>query len=833
MADHEASNAAGADHELLERDDERRLLEAALAAGGEHRGGLVVIRGEAGAGKTALLQVARDLARARGMFVLRARGAEFERGFPFGTARQLLEPVVSTATAVQRTRLFAGSASLARPLFAGRKDERPKDGEDQALALVEGLSWLIGNLAAEHPAGLLLAIDDAQSCDRASLRVLARTALRLDDIGVVIVITVRLGEAHVDEDLIAWLSGDPHAVVLDVPPLSEAAVHGLAERLLGGPADAEFSAACREATGGNPFLVGELLSALRADGAPPTADAADVVGRMVPAAVLRSVTTRVTRLDAEARRLAEAVAVLGPRASMHHAATLAGLSQAAAGRAAEGLAAAGLLADGHPLNFRHPLVAAAVRDELGALAGARAHGRAARLLAKDGAPAERVAAHLLAAPPAADSWSVEILRQAAADSLPRGGPECAVPLLKRALEEPPPAGLRGETVLELARAEAAAGVPAAADRLRSALELVRDPIERVAAMRELSRIQFIGEHYAEAAATVQGALTELGDDHPLVDELLVEYLACAGLCDATRDAAVRREAEARFARLAAETDAGSAPDQPALLVQLANALSVGRGPRAHVTALVERALEHGPLDELGPYGLAPTWAVCALSCVDELDVAEMIADSACAAAVRRGSMYSIGKATFGRALVSYERGLLERAAQEAATALGLAQSGVTSTLAWSAALLCAVQRERGDMAAARRAMEVAERTDHDAVTFGFVLQARACLALALDEPERAWADALAARDVLGRYRLTDYPLAPWRLPAAVAAHALACTDDARTLAEEELTLARAAAAPRPLGAALVIRASLATGGEALALLEEAVDVLAGSPANLV
>lgn len=168
--------------ELLEREQELDLLGTTLEKACAGGGNLVLVRGGAGAGKTALLQAAQVQAEARGMHVGSARGAEREREFPFGVVRQLLEPTVARMTREERARLFAGSASLARPLFSGRRQASPAG---DPLALVEGLAWLIANLS-RHVAPLLLCVDDVHWCDRTSLRALVRTALYLDELPVVI-----------------------------------------------------------------------------------------------------------------------------------------------------------------------------------------------------------------------------------------------------------------------------------------------------------------------------------------------------------------------------------------------------------------------------------------------------------------------------------------------------------------------------------------------------------------------------------------------------------------------------------------------------------------------
>ena len=103
--------------------------------------------------------------------------------------------------------------------------------------------------------------------------------------------------------------------------------------------------------------------------------------------------------------------------------------------------------------------------------------RAARLLAAEDADPERVARHLLRAPRDGDTWTVDALCDAAAVALSRGVPAEAVLYLRRALDEPPPRPKRAEVVLDLGRAEAAAGDPDANQHLVAA---VRGPERAIA-----------------------------------------------------------------------------------------------------------------------------------------------------------------------------------------------------------------------------------------------------------------------------------------------------------------------------------------------------------------
>ena len=151
--------------------------------------------------------------------------------------------------------------------------------------------------------------------------------------------------------------------------------------------------------------------------------------------------------------------MLGADAELRHVAALAGLSLDEAGRAADVLAAAGIVERSRPLQFVHPIVRTAIHADLPPSEREMRHARAARLFAAEGAPLDRVAAHLLAAAPAGDVWAVERLQAAARAAIDQGAPESAVHYLTRALEEPAPAELRPHLLLDLGSAETHCGRP--------------------------------------------------------------------------------------------------------------------------------------------------------------------------------------------------------------------------------------------------------------------------------------------------------------------------------------------------------------------------------------
>ena len=333
---------------LLERDRELGAFEEALARASSGDGGVVVVAGQAGVGKTELLRAAAGLARDAGLHVVRGRGSELDRAFAFGVVRQMLEREVAAAP-----ELLEGGAEHAAAVFSGA-DAETRAGKG-LFAVLQALLWLVTNLAARKP--LLLVADDVHWADTPSLRWLVFLAERIEDVPAVVLAATRPSEPGADQELIDALMGAPSARLVSPSPLSAPATATVVRGMLP-EADDTFSAACHRATGGNPFLLGELLGELAADGVRGTAADAQNVLEFGPERVGRAVRRRLRLLPAEATAVARAVAVLGPGAPLDEAAALAGLDQAAAGRATDALAGIHVLAADIALDSCTPSCAA-------------------------------------------------------------------------------------------------------------------------------------------------------------------------------------------------------------------------------------------------------------------------------------------------------------------------------------------------------------------------------------------------------------------------------------------------------------------------------------------
>src|SRR5262249_1167064 len=229
-------------------------------------GAAVVLEGEAGMGKTALLEVARTAAEARSMRSLAACASELETEYPFGLVRQCFEPLVRGLSAGDRDELLAGAAALAAPVLS----DAPAENVPASFGVLHGLYWLVAALAEGTP--LLLTFDDVHWSDEPSLQFLSYVVRRVDSLPVAVVLATRpVVRSTLGSEALAELSVDRGRDVLSLRPLGEDAVAELLREIGAGQVDGRFAKACHHATGGNPFLLTELVRTLREERVTSTA----------------------------------------------------------------------------------------------------------------------------------------------------------------------------------------------------------------------------------------------------------------------------------------------------------------------------------------------------------------------------------------------------------------------------------------------------------------------------------------------------------------------------------------------------------------------------------
>lgn len=398
-------------HELITR------FEDALAG----RGGVVLVAGEAGIGKTRLVA---EFCRFAGTRAVPAHwgGCTDDEGAPaYWPWRRILRAWLAAADPQETARLTTTVRELARiaPEFgAGSTGPTGIAGAEQRFVLFDAAARFFTEVAA--PGGLVLVIDDAHWADAASAALLAHLAAEAQHARLLVVVTYRPVDIAAGSGLAAVVAGlarAPGALRLQLAGLDEQAVTAALTDRLGAAPHPDVVATVVRRTRGNPFFVGELAGVLRID---PTAG---TVG--VPGAVRDVVRSRLTRLPPPCQALLEVAAVIGRDIDVT-------LLAAASGRPVDAVldelapAHDGGVLDRPPgragLRFGHDLVREAVLMELPPARRARIHQRIAEALqpaVDDPDVLPELAHHAMAALPLGNAataigWAVRAAEQAAA-----------------------------------------------------------------------------------------------------------------------------------------------------------------------------------------------------------------------------------------------------------------------------------------------------------------------------------------------------------------------------------------------------------------------------------
>jgi DNA-binding CsgD family transcriptional regulator len=423
--------------QLLGREREREVLERTLAAAGAGHGEVLVVDGEPGVGKTALLDYAVEAA--HGFRIARAFGIESEMELPFAALQQLCAPLLGLIDRLPQPQRDA--LAVAFGLSAG----------PAASPFLVGLAvlGLLSEAAEEQP--LLCLVDDAQWLDRASARGFAFVARRLLAERIALVFAARE-----PGDVLAGLPELP------VPPLGHRDSRMLLESALPARLDEHVLDRIVAETRGNPLALLELPRGLT-----PTQLAGGFGLPAVPlsASIEKSFTRRLDDLPGDARRLLLVAAAdpVGDTALVWRAAQQLGIPESAA----ETVEAEGLLELGPRVVFRHPLVRSAVYRAAG-LTERRAVHRALSEATDPQTDPDRRAWHKAQAASRPDEQIAAELERSAGRALTRGGLAAVAAFLERAAALTPESAHRAERLLAAACARRDAG------DLEAALGLLAD-----------------------------------------------------------------------------------------------------------------------------------------------------------------------------------------------------------------------------------------------------------------------------------------------------------------------------------------------------------------------
>ncbi|MFL5962162.1 MAG: AAA family ATPase [Gaiellaceae bacterium] len=549
------------------------LVEAVRT--GESR--TLVVRGEPGMGKTALLEYVAE--QASGCRVLRAAGVQSEMELAFAGLHQLLGPMLD-----HLEHLPAPQGDALRTAFGVSSGSAP----DRFFIGLAVLS-LLSESAEERP--LICLVDDEQWLDRASAQVLAFVARRLEAESVGLVFAAReIGEA---------LAGLPELVV---DGLGEDDARALLDSVLTGPLDARVRDQIVIEARGNPLALLEL---------PRSVTPAELAGGFaLPSAVPlsgrieESFLRRLDALPAESRQLLQLAAAdpVGEPALLCRAAEQLGIGAEAAGPAVE----AGLIEFGARVQFRHPLVRSAAYRSASPAERRDAHRALAEATDPELDP-ERHAWHRAQAAPGPDEEVAAELERSAGRAQARGGLAAAAAFLERSAMLTPEPALRAQRLLAAARTKRDAGGLDAALGLLVAVEAgPLDALRAAEVERMRGQIALEQQRGGDATRLLLSAARRLEPlDADLARETHLEALVAA-MWAADVDSAGGVLAAAEAGRSA---PAGSEPPRAVDVLLDGLALRLTEGYAAAAPTLT-RALElvlapEGETDEVGRWlGLA-------------------------------------------------------------------------------------------------------------------------------------------------------------------------------------------------------------------------------------
>jgi len=411
---------------LVGREAEIRVLTEALDQVASGRPSIVLIEGEAGIGKTRVLEEMLRQARERGMRVVAGRAEELERTRPFG----LLAGAFGCASSSPDPRRAAIATLLATHGSGERAPITVTSDPGLQFRAVDAFSDLVEELALSGP--LVIGADDLQWGDPSSLLALGAIA-RLGYLPVALLGCFRPAPRIPELDRLAGALEAAGAGHLTVGPLRHDAVRDLvAEIVAAEPGPGLLDEISGSA--GNPLFITELLAALLQEGGIETTDGrAEVMEVTLPPTLRLTILRRLSFLPTETLQALQAASILGPHFSLIDLATVTDRTALSLTVALSEAIRAGILQDdGAHLRFRHDLIRDAIYDDVPGSVRRALHHEAGQRLAHRHAPALQVAEHLARGATTGDAEAITWLTRAAREAAPTS-PDIAAELMERAI----------------------------------------------------------------------------------------------------------------------------------------------------------------------------------------------------------------------------------------------------------------------------------------------------------------------------------------------------------------------------------------------------------------
>ncbi|MGZ8437156.1 MAG: ATP-binding protein, partial [Candidatus Limnocylindrales bacterium] len=658
---------------LVGRDEELQRIDGLLADARLGRSGSLVLRGDPGVGKTALLE--RAMASADGFLVLHAAGNAAEADVPFAGLDAILRPVLGLVDSIppMQARALRGALAL-------------EEAAPNGLASYAGTLSLLSAAAERGP--VLVVVDDAQWLDRASAQALTFTARRVAGEGIVLLFA---GRPRGDDGFEAAGLEE-----VEVVALSEAAARQLLRARWGRGLGPGVGRRLVAATGGNPLALLEvtrLLSERQRAGLDPLEEALPVTE-----SVERGVRQRLAMLPVETREALLVAAAGGPSSVLDLAALLPAEREDL------------VRIRGREVTFQHPLVSAAIYRLAEPAERARAHGLiAGRLTGAD--DADRRAWHLAAAVDRPDEGVAAALEEAAERARARSGYAAQAQALLRAGELSPDDEAGARRFLGAATAAYWAGDSALAIGLAErAFAMAREPLLHAAVIHRLAVIadwhgQWQDRIVSNDALEREAAAVEPVDRRRAVG-LLGVILQRRFQALETRDALVLAER-----RLAMCEPVGDERHVRALQ-DLARATGL-RGEASRCGELCDEIIERAAPETSASIAFATNIAE-PLLWLERYDECRRLLTASAADARAQGNVLGLMFELTNLALVDLRTGYFASALAAASEVAELAsETGNDYLLACNLAVLARLAALRGEVEAsqghASRAMEIADR----------------------------------------------------------------------------------------------------------------------------
>src|SRR3954453_10899197 len=481
---------------LVQRDDQLAILESALMAAHRGDGGLAVLSGEAGIGKTRLANELANLARQLGSEVLWGTCSEAELSLPYlpfvEALGNYLDAQSSEAIGSRLGPTRRELSQLFPQLADGAGPAQPGDSEQGKLRLFEAIACLLAIPADDH--GMLLVVEDVHWADASTRELLDHLARRISGLRALVLITYRSDELHRRHPFVPTLQGwrrSGLAEVVELEPLAEGGVDEMLQAILGADrVDAELRDLMLARTEGNPFVLEEMLKEATEGGGERRAGASSPLtldDRAIPATVRDTILLRLARLAPEHVETLEAAAILGRTFDYSVLAEVADSPQETV-QSALAEAIAQQLLEEHPehpgrYRWRHALTQEAIYTDTVTPRRQALHACAADVLSqREGTAPVDLAHHLLGAGRLEEAVPVCLLSAEDAERTAAFGD--AISVLERILPHLTDPKDRALTVCRIGRDHWLNGASATAARyLREGIEALEALGERVEAAR--------------------------------------------------------------------------------------------------------------------------------------------------------------------------------------------------------------------------------------------------------------------------------------------------------------------------------------------------------------